>query len=156
MLATDHSVWSLPPADTLTFVIASVADLADATLARRFDIAGDSVNHLTPEREEYAQGLEALSNREYQRALGILEKYPDYNTAVALTCLGYHAKSEDLLKQLPQTAAVEYLRAIVNVRLKTTKRQQNFCWRHAVKILNMYTVQKWTLILQHFFPDLWA
>ena len=106
VLATDHSVWSLPPADTLTFVIASVADLADATLARRFDIAGDSVNHLTPEREEYAQGLEALSNREYQRALGILEKYPDYNTAVALTCLGYHAKSEDLLKQLPQTAAV--------------------------------------------------
>ena len=118
VLATDHSVWSLPPADTLTFVIASVADLADATLARRFDIAGDSVNHLTPEREEYAQGLEALSNREYQRALGILEKYPDYNTAVALTCLGYHAKSEDLLKQLPQTAAVEYLRAIVNVRLE--------------------------------------
>lgn len=52
------------------------------------------------------------------RALGILEKYPDYNTAVALTCLGYHAKSEDLLKQLPQTAAVEYLRAIVNVRLE--------------------------------------
>lgn len=118
VLATDHSVWSLPPADTLTFVIASVADLADATLARRFDIAGDSVNHLTPEREEYAQGLEALSNREYQRALGILEKYPDYNTAVALTCLGYHAKSEDLLKQLPQTAAIEYLRAIVNVRLE--------------------------------------
>lgn len=60
MLATDHSVWSLPPADTLTFVIASVADLADATLARRFDIAGDSVNHLTPERE-VCPGLEALS-----------------------------------------------------------------------------------------------
>ena len=118
VLATDHSVWSLPPADTLTFVIASVADLADVSLARRFDIAGDSVNHLTPGREEYAQGLEALSNREYQKALGILEKYPDYNTAVALTCLGYHAKSEELLKQLPQTAAVEYLRAIVNARLE--------------------------------------
>ncbi|MCE8626447.1 hypothetical protein K0F10_18040 [Bacteroides fragilis] len=118
VLATDHSVWSLLPADTLTFVIASVADLADVSLARRFDIAGDSVNHITPEREEYAQGLEALSNREYQKALGILEKYPDYNTAVALTCLGYHAKSEELLKQLPQTAAVEYLRAIVNARLE--------------------------------------
>ena len=86
----------------------------------------------------------------------ILEKYPDYNTAVALTCLGYHAKSEDLLKQLPQTAAVEYLRAIVNVRLEDYQAAAELLLEHAVKILNMYTVQKWTLILQHFFPDLWA
>ena len=92
MLATDHSVWSLPPADTLTFVIASVADLADATLARRFDIAGDSVNHLTPEREEYAQGLEALSNREYQRALGILEKYPGLQYSCCLDLFGLSCK----------------------------------------------------------------
>lgn len=118
VLATDHSVWNLPPADTLTFVIASVADLADASLARRFDMADDSVNGLPPESKQYIQGIEALSNREYRKALEILEKYSDYNTAVTLTCLGYHSKSEKLLKQLDQTAAVEYFRAIVNVRLK--------------------------------------
>lgn len=117
VLAMDYSTWTLPPADTLTFVIASVADLTDPQLINRFNIGNDSIQQLTPEGEEYKQGMEALSNREYKKAIAILDKYPDYNTAIALTCLGHHLNAENLLKQLPQTAAVKYLRSIVNIRL---------------------------------------
>lgn len=116
VLATDYSTWTIPPADTLTFVVASVADLIDTSLSDRFKIGGDSVANYSAEGKEYIKGVEALSNHEYHQALDILKKYSDYNTAVALTCLGYHAESDEILQKLPQTAAVYYLRAVVNAR----------------------------------------
>lgn len=73
-----------------------------------------SVN--TEVRPDYAQALRFLQDREYWKALDILQAYPDYNTALCLVCMGYNAKALDLLNDLQQTGNTEYLRAILSIR----------------------------------------
>ncbi len=126
--AVDMSTWTPAPSDTLVFVIASLSDLIDRSALERFAVAPSGVGLLpdslesepsyTPEGEEYAEGLRLLQEREYRAALKILEKYPDYNTALCLTCLGYHSEAADLLAQLPQSARREYIHAVVCARLQ--------------------------------------
>ncbi len=67
--------------------------------------------------EGYDQGLKYLLDRDYWKALDILSKYPDYNLALCLICMGYNAKAYDLLNRLPQTGGNEYLLTIVAARL---------------------------------------
>ncbi|WP_420187230.1 hypothetical protein M1B74_13520 [Bacteroides pyogenes] len=126
--ASDLSTWSPAPSDTLVFVIASLSDLLDRSALERFAVAPSGTESLpdslgsepsyTPEGREYAEGLRLLQEREYKSALKILEKYPDYNTALCLTCLGYHSEAADLLAQLPKTARREYTYAVVCARLQ--------------------------------------
>lgn len=126
--ASDMSTWTPAPSDTLVFVIASLSDLLDRSALERFTVASSGVVSLpdslesepsyTPEGKEYAEGLRLLQEREYRAALKILEKYPDYNTALCLTCLGYHSEAADLLAQLPKSARREYIYAVVCARLQ--------------------------------------
>jgi hypothetical protein len=116
VLAKDYSTWNIPANDTLTFVIASVADLVDTTLGNHFKLNNDSLG--TPASDPYNKGIQALQNRQYEIGYSLLKEFSDYNTAIALTCLKEYAAAEQLLKQQPQTAAVKYLRAIVNTHLE--------------------------------------
>lgn len=163
--ATDRSGYTLPRADTLSFLIASLEELADTSLiwerqveeaeelAGEVDMPEDtpaqrslkkknaeilaymrSVGMLNDGgeadptalggarggggyRQDYAEGIRLLQNREYLEAIKILDNYADYNTALCLTCLGYNQNAYMLLVQLEQTANVEYLEAIVAYRL---------------------------------------
>lgn len=72
-------------------------------------------------REGYDEGLRLLQEREYWKAIEILAKYPDYNAALCLTCLGYNAKAYELLLSLPKTGGTEYLLAIVSERMSKTE-----------------------------------
>lgn len=67
-------------------------------------------------REDYAEGIRLLREKEYMEALELLAKYADYNTALALVCLGYNDKAEEVLDALPESGRNEYLLAIVTAR----------------------------------------
>ncbi|MDU1891392.1 MAG: hypothetical protein E6767_11955 [Dysgonomonas sp.] len=75
----------------------------------------DSVQ--TEYRSEYDEGLRLLKNRQYWDALEILADYPDYNTALCLTSMGYNDKAYNLLVQLEPTSNIHYLLAIVCYRM---------------------------------------
>lgn len=77
-------------------------------------------------REDYAEGIKLLREKEYMPALEKLAKYADYNTALALVCLGYNDKAQDVLEALPETGRNEYLLAIVKAR----KQQTNEAAKH--------------------------
>lgn len=67
-------------------------------------------------REDYAEGVKLLREKEYTLALEKLAKYADYNTALTLICLGYNDKAQEVLTSLPETGRSEYLLAIVKAR----------------------------------------
>lgn len=73
-------------------------------------------------RSEYHEGLRLLKERNYWDALEILANYPDYNTALCFTSMGYNDRAYNLLIQLEQTANVNYLLAIVCYRLNKKER----------------------------------
>ncbi len=119
--ATDLSTWTPAPSDTLMFVVASLSDLVDNAPLQQFALEsslGDSVPTYTSQGESYKEGLRLLQERQYREALPLLEKHPDYNTALCLTQLGYHDAAVDLLVQLPSSARKEYLHAVICARLK--------------------------------------
>ena len=108
--ATDRSRYNINRSDTLNFIISSMDELADGNLI--------SNKEFTPEqRSEYTHAIQLLRNREYQRALNILNTYKDYNTALTLTCMGYDKQAYALLTQLKKSASTLYLSAILNTRL---------------------------------------
>ncbi|NDV59562.1 hypothetical protein D0T85_15790 [Bacteroides sp. 519] len=109
--ATDRSYYKIQGVDTLSYVISSMDELADGSLLGNPKFTAD-------QRTEYMHALKLLRNREYQRALNVLSDYNDYNTAVALTCLGYDGRAYNMLATLPQTANTHYLAAILCSRLK--------------------------------------
>lgn len=80
-------------------------------------------------REDYAEGIALLREKEYTLALEKLAKYADYNTALALVCLGYNDKAQEVLQALPETGRNEYLLAIVNAR----KEDKNEAAKHLQK-----------------------
>lgn len=108
--ATDRSHYNIRKSDTLTYLISSLDELADASILVTKELTEE-------QRKEYTRGLQLLRNRQYQQAINILNQYKDYNTALALTCLGYDQRAYNLLIQLPQNANTNYLAAILSCRL---------------------------------------
>lgn len=108
--ATDRSRYNFSLPDTLSFIISSMDELADGSLVAN--------KNFTPgQRSEYTHALQLLRNREYRRALEILNAYKDYNTALVLACMGYDKQAGELLAQLEKNANTLYLSAILNARL---------------------------------------
>ena len=107
--AIDKSTWSQRGLDTLNFVISGINDLVDPSLIDRWS---DKVEAA----EEYKQGLERMAARDYQGALEIFRKYPDYNAAVAFAGLGDDERALIVLNQLNSTGKVEYLKALCYAR----------------------------------------
>lgn len=65
----------------------------------------------------YMEGLNALEEFDYKRAVAILQPYADINSAVAYLCMDYNLSALAILEKLPQSAAADYLRAIACARL---------------------------------------
>lgn len=90
----------------------------------RTDIEKDTIK--VTYREEYAEGVRLLKEREYRPALEILANYPDYNTALCLVSLGYNDKALKLLSQLPKTAKNDYLLAVIHARNNDKQKAANY------------------------------
>ena len=72
--------------------------------------------HTTVVDSIYMQGLQALRDREYERAVTLLRPYKDYNTAVAYCALDYNASALAILETLERSDKVLYLLAILHSR----------------------------------------
>ena len=72
--------------------------------------------HTTVPDTVYRNGLQALRDRDYARAVSILAPYRDYNTAVAYCAAGMGASAMDVLRNLPDDDKTYYLKAILHSR----------------------------------------
>ena len=72
--------------------------------------------HTTVVDTAYMQGLQAIRDREYERAVTLLRPYKDYNTAVAYCALDYNASALEVLEPMERTDKVLYLLAILYSR----------------------------------------
>lgn len=73
--------------------------------------------HTTELDTTYMLGVQAIRDRDYERAVTYLRTYADYNTAVAYCALDYNASALSILETLEPTAEVLYMRAVVYTRL---------------------------------------
>ena len=81
----------------------------------RQGIVKDTV-HTTVLDTAYMRGVQALKNMEYETALDCLLPYRDFNTAVAYVGLNRNANALLILEDMPRTAEVNYLLAILYAR----------------------------------------
>ena len=72
--------------------------------------------HTTVIDTVYMQGLQAIRDREYERAVTLLRPYRDYNTAVAYCAMDYNASALEVLEPMERTDKVLYLLAILYSR----------------------------------------
>ena len=73
--------------------------------------------HTTVLDSTYMEGVQAIRNRDYERAVELLAPYQDYNAAVALVALDRNASALAILKDCPVTAPVNYMLALVHSRM---------------------------------------
>ena len=64
----------------------------------------------------YMSGVQAISDRDYRKAISILRPYADFNLAVAYCALDYNASALEILKDLERTDKVHYMLAILYSR----------------------------------------
>ena len=72
--------------------------------------------HTTILDSVYMEGVEALRERDYERAVTLLRPYRDYNAALALMSLDYNANAMQIVETLDPSPEVSYLRAILHSR----------------------------------------
>ena len=72
--------------------------------------------HTTELDTLYMRGVEYLREREYEKALGCLREYRDYNTAIAYVSLDYNASAMAILQGLGRTPQVSYMLALLYAR----------------------------------------
>lgn len=83
----------------------------------RKDMEKDTV-HTTELDTVYRQGVEAIMNLDYRKAVAILQPYADYNSALACLSAGYEDTALEILSGLESpTASSYYLAAVALVRL---------------------------------------
>ena len=91
----------------------------DFHLARK-GMAQDTL-HTTLLDTVYHSGIEALKDRDYERAVSLLAPYGDYNSAVAYCAAGRNTSAMAILQELPPSAPVYYLEAILYSRMGDEK-----------------------------------
>lgn len=64
----------------------------------------------------YMRGVQAIEDRDFETAVKILRPYRDYNAAVAFVAMDYNVSALSILENLPKTAQVEYMMAIIKSR----------------------------------------
>ena len=72
--------------------------------------------HTTELDTVYMAGIQALKDREYEKALNRLKDYNDFNTAIAYVSLDYNASAMAVLDKLEKTPQVNYMLAILYAR----------------------------------------
>lgn len=106
--------------------MASYAHIRDVLYPRlrqvRFDfhlhrkgVLKDTV-HTTVVDTVYMEGLQAIRDRDYAKAMSLLKPYRDYNAAVACCAMDRNATALDILEALPDTDRQLYLKAILYSR----------------------------------------
>ena len=64
----------------------------------------------------YMNGVKAIADRDYAKAISLLRPYGDYNLAVAYCAMDYNASALDILQKLEKTDKVHYMLAILYSR----------------------------------------
>lgn len=72
--------------------------------------------HTTVLDSAYMEGVQAIRDRDYEKAISILRPYNDFNAAVAFMAMDYNASAMTILRDMPSTPQIEYLRAIIYAR----------------------------------------
>lgn len=65
----------------------------------------------------YMDGVQAIRDHDYERALELLSPYQDFNTAVAYLAMDRNRSALSILKDCPKDAKVNYMLALVYQRL---------------------------------------
>lgn len=99
---------------------------------RRVGMLKDTI-HTTVVDTVYQRAVELLRTRHYEEASTLLMPYRDQNTAVALLSRGFNGAAREILFELPSSAQVEYLRAIVCSRLGEWKLGEQ-CFKKACEL----------------------
>ena len=72
--------------------------------------------HTTVLDTVYMNGVQAIRDRDYERALTALRPYNDYNTAIAYLCMDYNASALQILEKLEKSGQVNYMLAVLYSR----------------------------------------
>jgi len=72
--------------------------------------------HTTVLDSVYMEGVQAIRDRDYERAVTLLRPYNDYNTAIAFCSLDYNASALAILENLEKTSQVNYMLAVLYSR----------------------------------------
>ena len=72
--------------------------------------------HTTVLDDVYMEGVQAIRDRDYEKAITILRPYNDYNAAVAFCAMDYNASALAILEGLDRTAPVNYMLAVLYSR----------------------------------------
>lgn len=72
--------------------------------------------HTTVLDSVYMDGVQAIKDRDYEKAITLLRPYNDYNTAVAFCAMDYNASARQILVKLEKTAQVNYMLALLYAR----------------------------------------
>ena len=72
--------------------------------------------HTTELDSVYMAGVQALKDREFEKALNYLKDYRDYNTAVAFVSMDYNASAMAVLQEIEKTPQVDYMMALIYAR----------------------------------------
>jgi hypothetical protein len=72
--------------------------------------------HTTVIDSAYMEGLQAIKDRDYKKAITLLRPYNDFNTAIAYCAMDYNASSMSILEKMDKTDKVNYLLAILYSR----------------------------------------
>lgn len=84
-------------------------------LLHRKGMVKDTV-HTTVLDTTYMNGVQAIRDRDYETAVKLLMPYNDYNTAIAYVSLDRNYSAMSILKDLPKTAQVNYMLAVLYAR----------------------------------------
>ena len=98
----DKVIYTIPSTEPLTYYISSLTAFVDKTL--------------NPHDAKYQDGVKALLERDYKRAITLLKDYKDINTALAYLELEYNGTARVILEELPDTENNLYLKAVVYAR----------------------------------------
>ena len=98
----DKVIYRIPASDSLTYYISSLTAFVD--------------KNLNPHDAKYQDGVKALLDRDYKRAITWLKDYKDINTALAYMELEYNGTARQILEDLPDSENVLYLKAVVYAR----------------------------------------
>ena len=72
--------------------------------------------HTTVLDTTYMDGVQAIRDRDYERAIALLAPYNDYNTAVAYCAMDRNQSALAILEKMERTAEVNYMLAILYSR----------------------------------------
>lgn len=65
----------------------------------------------------YMAGVQAIADRDYNKAIAKLRPYHDYNLAVAYCAMDYNASAMEILRSLRETDRVHYMKALLYSRM---------------------------------------